>query len=71
MKLEEEVKAQMVIDLLVGHFLEVHQGKSYEWTRDYLNLIKWSLEDYEESGYNMDRQRKKYEILHNWIKNSK
>lgn len=66
---QNESNSQRVIDILVGHFIEVKDSKNHKWMRDYLDTIKWSLEDYEECGYNMSRQRRKYEIVDKWLKN--
>lgn len=55
--------AKRVINILVLDYIRRKNDKSAFWMDDYIRLIKWCVEDYENCGYDMDEFKKPVNLL--------
>ena len=56
-------KAKLVINLLMIDYANKFKKENYFDLRDYLNTIRYTIEDYEDDGMDFTEERKKYSIL--------
>jgi len=54
--------ARRVMEILINDYLNKDRIRNLN-DRDYLELIEWSLKDYESMGYNVLEYRKYLEVL--------
>lgn len=50
-----EMMAQRVMNILARDYLENKKNKTIPWMQDYISLLKWSVDDYINCGYNVQK----------------